>query len=356
MNKEKRDITILAIGDKADYDSYRKWHHAKASFLDHGFDYATTDYTRLLDGKMPRIKTENVIIFLFFPFSYWDSHIEHKNYRGIYANRVFYRKFVRFWDMVESRLKKQLAGKKVVFVNDPRLCGAYRDKLTVTRKLDEFRIPQSRLYNVSGVEEIRDKLSGGHEFFIKPRYGSMGKGITFLSRSGWQTNFIFKNNKIISRRSDHGWRFNDVTGKTGFLRQLLRDDFLIQKAVDPLILDGNKVDFRIYTFFNKVIYVYPRKNASGKVTTNISQGGQGDSGLLEILPGSLVSRAEKEAVRVSKALNINFAGIDIMPDKNLKDLYVLDVNVFSGLPGKKTFDLAECVAGELSKKGRVLFS
>jgi hypothetical protein len=45
----------------------------------------------------------------------------------------------------------------------------------------------------------------------------MGKGITYLSPLNWQTNFIFKDNRIISRRSDYGWRFRDITGNNAFL-------------------------------------------------------------------------------------------------------------------------------------------
>ena len=345
----KRDITILAIGDRADYDAYQKFDYEKPLFVRYGFDYATTNYMRFLDGKIPKIKTEQIIIFLFFPFSYWNKHIEHKNYRGIYGNRTFCEKFARFWDMVENKVKKEFAGKEILFVNNPHLCGAYRDKLTVIKKLAQFHIPQPRLYSISTIKGIQNKLISGHGLYLKPRYGSMGKGITFLSRFDWQTNFIFRDSKIISRRSDHGWKFRNITGNHEFLRQLLERDILIQEAVDPPILNGDKVDLRIYTFFDKVIYVYPRKNSLDKVTTNISQGGHGAPRLLRVLPEYMVNKAKREALRVSKALNISLAGIDIVPDRNSKEVFVIDVNVFSGFPKRRTFDLAARLAGELGQ-------
>lgn len=244
--------------------------------------------------------------------------------------------------MVENKVKKEFAGKEILFINNPHLCGAYRDKLTVIKKLAQFHIPQPRLYSISTIKGIQDKLISGHGLFLKPRYGSMGKGITFLSRFDWQTNFIFRDSKIISRRSDHGWKFRDI---------------LIQEAVDPPILNGDKVDLRIYTFFDKVIYVYPRKNSLDKVTTNISQGGHGAPGALRVLPEYMVSRAKREALRVSKALNISLAGIDIVPDRNSKEVFVIDVNVFSGFPKRRTFDLAARLAGELGqlREGGKLF-
>lgn len=185
--------------------------------------------------------------------------------------------------------------------------------------------------------------------FLKPRYGSMGKGITFLSRAKWETNFTFDKNKIISQRSDHGWIFNDITGNDKFLKKLLKEDILVQEAIAPPVLNGNIVDLRIYTFFNKVIYVYPRKNARNKITTNISQGGQGDPKLLKLLPKDFIKKAKREAVRVSSALNIGLAGIDIIPDRNYKNVHVIDVNVFSGFPKKKMFNIARRLARELDR-------
>lgn len=354
MNKIRRDISIIAVGDRVDHDSYQKFAHEKKSFLNYGFEYVATDYRRFLKGKIPQIKTKKIIIFLFFPFSYWNKNIEHKNYKGIYGNSTFYRKSVIFWDRVEQAARKHLSDKKIVFINNPQLCGAYRDKLAVIKKLTAAGISQPRLYVLSSVEAIQKKLTHGISFFLKPRYGSMGKGITFLTKSDWQTNFTFKNNKIISRRSDHGWKFSDVTGKHKFLKQLLKKDILIQEAVGPGILNGNMIDFRVYTFRNKVVYIYPRKNKLARITTNISQGGHGDPGILKMLPKSLIARVEKEAVKASRALNIDFAGIDIIPDRNFKQIYVVDVNVFSGFPKRRTFNLARCLTEELRKGKRVL--
>jgi len=349
MESKKRNITILALGDKCDFDAYRKFNRARPLFLKHGFDYLSANYQRFISGENLQIKTDKIILFLFFPHNYWNKYIEHRHYKGIYGNRGFYKKFLHFWNSVEKRLKKYPRNKKFIFINNPRLCAAYRDKLTVFKKSTRYHIPQPGLYKKIGLEEIRSKLARGRNFFLKPRCGSMGKGITFLSKDSWKTNFAFKRNRIISRRSDYGWKFNEVIGNFAFLKMLLAKDILVQEAVENLTLKGNKLDFRIYTFFNKAIYVYPRRNRINEVTTNISQGGRGDPQLLRLLPKGLVTKAIKAAEATAEALNIMLAGIDIIPGRNHKDVYVIDVNLFAGFPKRQTFDLAKEIAGKLSQ-------
>ncbi len=349
MGKIKERITILAIGDRVDHDSYKKFHKEKAFILKSGFDYASIDYERFLIRGAPLIKTKKVIVFLFFPFIYWNKYIEHKNYKGIYGNHSFYKKFVLFWNKVEKALKDSLLDKEVFFVNSPHFCGLYRDKIEVTRKFSHERIPDPRLYNIHSVKKLKNLLDKGHSLFLKPRYGSMGKGITYLTWSNWQTNFIFKNGKIISKKSDHGWKFRDITGNNAFLHKLIKKDILIEKAVDSLLLKKMKVDMRIYTFFNKVTYIYPRRNRADSITTNISQGAKGDPSILQRLPKDLVKKAKKLASKVSAVLGLNLAGMDIMMDSNLKDIYVIDVNLFPGFPKRKTFNLTQRMVRDLAK-------
>ncbi len=349
MSRLRRNIAILAVGDEPDYDSYLKFNQEASYCGRYGFDYYTVNYKQFLKGEVPPIQTDKIIIFFFFPFVYWDKHIEHKKYEGIYGNRTFCKKFIKFWNVIEKNIKEYFAAKEVLFINDPRLCGFIRDKINITNTLSEHHIPQPVLYKTLGIKEIQDKLATGTDFFLKPRFGSMGKGITFLSFSSWETNFNFRKGKIISRKSDHGWKFRHITGNNPFLKELLKHDILIQEAVDTPILYGNKVDLRIYTFFNKTLYIYPRENAPDKITTNISQGGVGDPALMKILPKHLIYRATSVAERLSSVLNIRLAGIDIIPDKHFEDVYVIDVNAFSGFPKRKTFNLSREMIKELSQ-------
>lgn len=348
----ENNTTILTIGDRPDFDSYRKAILEKKSFLKEGFHYKTASFAHFLDGKAPRIKTDRMIIFLFFPFRHWNQHIEHPTYQGVYGNQTFYNKFLKFWKSVERQIKHKYSDKEILFINDPKLSSRCRDKRRVSEILAKAGISQPRTYHRLGLREIQNKLDNGHKFFLKVRFGSMGKGITFLSRENWQTNFSFKNGKIESRKSDHGWEFSNVTGDYDFLKKLLKKDIIIQEGIDPLIIDGHMVDLRIYTFFNEVTYVYPRKNKPDKVTTNISQGGKGDKRLLKTIPKYLIEKAKKEAVKVSTALGLNLAGIDIIPDKNFKEVYVIDANAFAGFPKRRTFNLARHMATDLGQRLR----
>lgn len=358
MFQNKRNITILAVGDKSDFDSYAKFHKERVSFLKRGFKYATVSYAKFLKGRAPLIETKKVIIFLFFPYAYWNKNIEYKGYKGFYGGLSFSKKFSRFWNMVNRITKKTMPDKEICFINRPLLCGLYRDKLSVIKKLKRYKIQQPKLYRTFGLKHIYGLINCGHSFFIKPRCGSMGKGITFLSPCNWKTNFIFKNNKIISRISDHGWKMKGVTGNGSFLEKLIKNDVLIQEAVDSLVLEGYKLDLRIYTFFNKIIYVYPRKNRPDKIITNVSQGGQGDPRALKLLPNDQTDRAKKIASYVSGVLGLNIAGIDVMLGRSRNEVHVIDVNVFPGFPRSKAFNLTGRIAKELallSNKGELRF-
>ena len=350
MSKIKKNITILNIGDRADYDSYKKLHKEWRFVKNAGFKYVTTNYKRLLDKGLAQINTDKVIVFTFFPFWYWNKFIEFKGYKGIYGNRNFYKKFTKFWERVDKILKSSLEEKEVFFVNHPLLCGLYRDKKEVARRLYHSGIPTPKSHNAKSFKDLEKIINKGKNIFLKPRYGSMGKGITFLSWANWQTNFLYKDDKIISRVADKGWKFRDVTGNKKFINKILKKDITVEEDVNSLLIKEMKVDMRIYLFFNKVIYIYSRRNNAENITTNITQGAVGDPTILKQLPRHLVEKARKIAALASKALNLNLAGMDVMMNHNFRDVFILDVNVFPGFPKRRTFNLAQYMIKELRRK------
>ena len=339
MRKQK-DITVFTIGNKYDFDSFRKLHKARRLFKEKGLDYKTSTYDNLLKNRIPRFKTENIVIFPFFPFSHWNKHIEPKDYRGIYGARSFYNKFCRFYIRVDSAIQRNLKEKSLFFVNHPLSCSAWRDKLLVKNRLKDAKVPTPKTYKKSDLKKINNRLNKGDAFFIKPRFGSMGKGITYLSKNVCQTNFSYRKGKILSRKSDYGWSFRNIKDRPKFLKQLFKKDVYIEEAVKSKLINNKKFDLRVYVFLGRVVYVYSRINDADRVTTNISQGGKGMTRyFLRNLPKSLINKIEKTAIETAKALRIGLAGVDIVVDKNLKDVYVLDVNLFPGFPKKKTFNL-----------------
>lgn len=357
--KSNFHTTILAVGERADYDTFKKFNKEKRTFKEYGFDYVKANYKKLMYGKVPIVKSENILIFLFFPFSYWNRYIEHKNYAGIYGNRMFQKKFCKYLVKVDRQIKKIFSDKKIFFINEPYLCGLYRDKLLVLKTLSKAGIPTPKLYqDIRSIKQVHKLLEDGKRLFIKPICGSMGKGITYLSWKNWQTNFIFDDNRIISRLSDRGWQFRDITDNDRFLSRLIRKDVLIEEAIDPVVLGEMKIDLRIYVFFKKILYIYPRKNHINRVTTNISQGAKGAPEVLKLLPPRQLELSKKVARKTAEVLGLNLLGMDVVLDRNLKDIFVVDINVFPGFPKIRTFNLTHAIIKELSRlerNGKLIF-
>jgi len=351
--KKKKNTTILLVGDDKDFDSYQKLAREKRFIQQKGYAFASACYEQLLGGELPGIKTDKVIVFVFFPFNYWDKNIEYPGYRGLYGNQTFYRKFNRFARGVKLALKEYLPDKELLLINDPVLSSRYRDKIRVIRKLLKAGVSVPAHYRSKHTRQIKRQMQKGRKYFIKPRCGSMGKGITFLELGNWQTNFQFRKDKICNRMSDYGWKFHDITGKTKFLSALLHSKGLfLEEAIESLHIKDERVDFRVYLFLDKVMYVYPRRNDIDAVTTNISQGGKGSPEILEIIPENMISRIEKEVTKSLKALGLKMAGIDVIVDSALKEIYIVDINMFPGFPKKRTFNLPREMIKELIHRDR----
>jgi glutathione synthase/RimK-type ligase-like ATP-grasp enzyme len=209
-------------------------------------------------------------------------------------------------------------------------------------------------YDTRDYRKILKMVNSGKKLFIKVRYGSMGKGITYFEKNYWLTNFRFKNNRIVSRKSDYGWSFTDITENRKFLKVLLKQDVVVEDAVNPYLLKERKFDLRIYVAFGHVLYIYPRSNEYHKITTNISQGGRGeDKHFLENIPPKILERAKKNALKAAKAMGLNFAGIDVLPDVD-QNAIVIEVNSFPGFPSmvdrKRRFNLSKYLIGEITKQ------
>lgn len=346
MNK-----TLLAIGDNKDWDSFLKFRRQRHLLKRHGIAFALTDYESVLNDELPEITTGTVIIFLFFPFVYWDKHIEPEEYRGVYGNREFYTKLKKFWRTIDHKLRRHYRDKKICFINDPKNIPIERDKRATKRILSRNGTRVPRTYGIKNVSSMLKRLRAGEKFFIKPRFGSMGKGITYLEEDDWSTNFGFRKNRIVNRHSDYGWKFRNVTGNKAFLRQLLGKDMVIEEAVPCWLIHGRHFDIRCLVFFGKVIYMYPRSNTADKVTTNVSQGARNEKmRFLNDVPGPLAKKVKPAAVKAAKILSLDFAGVDLMLDPVKKEVVIIELNAFPGFPKVRTFNLARHVINEIGKK------
>jgi hypothetical protein len=223
MNK-----TLLAIGDMEDWDSYLKFYRQRRLLKKHNFDFATTDYDSILNGDCPSITSKTIIVFLFFPFVYWDREIEPKSYPGLYGNARFYSQLKRFWKAVAGKLAKHYEDRKIDFINSPVDIPTERDKKLTKQILTKAGVHTPRSYRIADVPSLLRLLRQGKKLFIKVRYGSMGKGITYLEQGRWSTNFALRGGRIVNRHSDYGWKFREVTGDRAFLKQLLTEDVIVE--------------------------------------------------------------------------------------------------------------------------------
>lgn len=341
--------TLIAIGDGKDWEAYLKFCKQRKLFRK-SIRFKKISYYQLFSGKLPNTRSEEVIIFLFFPFNHWDKYIEPKTYRGTYGNYSFYTKFADFWKGVGCRINNFYYNKKIHYINHPDTLATDRDKKLTKEILAKAKIPVPGNIKTRKITEIR-KLSKSRNLFIKVRCGAMGKGITYLTKDKWLTNFRFRNNRIFSRKSDYGWTFLDKTRNNGFLKELLKKDVIIEPEVKSFLIDGEKFDLRLYVSLGKVRYIYPRSNTKDAITTNISQGALGrDQDFLSKIPKHMLSYARKVSVKAVKALNLDFGGVDIIFNARTKKPIVLEINCFPGFPSPKRYNLSKELIHDIVKK------
>ncbi len=291
-------------------------------------------------------------ILLFFPYKYWDKNIE--IYQGdskVYGDNSFGRKFQKYFEKVEKAIKKKYSDKKIKYINPPDKSVMDRDKEETKKFFRHHDIPTPRSFNVKSLKELNKITKRGISLYVKPRFGAMGKGITYLSNDLIITNFLFQKGEIVSHSYDYHWRFHEIkdSDKDKFLKILLSRGFIFEEAIDPPIYRGRRSDFRVYCIYGKVSYYYARSTPAVSLVTNWSQGGKivQKRKLSQYISTAKLNQVKSLARKVAKELKLNYTGVDIIFSKDYKQIYSLEAHSFPGY--ERGFDLMDDLAKKIIK-------
>jgi len=346
---EKNRKTILAIGDKKDWDSYEKFIEQKDSLSNNLIGIEGASYEDVLEGRLPEIKSKSIVLLPFFPFDYWDRNIETKTHNEVYGNKGFYTRFRNFWQLFQSKIELAYGGNNIRYINPPKAICLERDKEETKGILAVKGIPVPKSFSARDADEILGMLEAGTRIYIKVRYGSMGKGISYFEKDKWMTNFDFENGRIVSRGSDYGWKFREVTRQREFLEELLKTDVVVEEAIESMRIDGRRFDIRFYVCLGEILRIYPRSNGADAVTTNISQGAKGESqDFIGKIPPDALEGAKVYAVESAHAIGLGLSGVDIILDSE-GNPFVLEANSFPGFPRRKDFNLSRSILERIEK-------
>ncbi|MFC1699298.1 RimK family alpha-L-glutamate ligase [Candidatus Omnitrophota bacterium] len=335
------------IAENRPYVSFGRFVKYARRLQKKGLELNIINYNQLLAGQVPRFTAARIRVVLFFPYQYWNHQIEIYPDDRVYGDLRFGQEFKVFFRRVRRALERYYPGKKIKYLNPPQACYLDRDKQATKDLLTKHAVPTPRSFKVSSLQDIQRLLDRGISLFLKPRFGSMGKGITYIDRENVISNFLFRKGRLISRQTDFNWRFNKIKDRENFLSRLLQRGFICEQAIPLPTFKGRRFDFRVYVMFGKVVYLYAK--SSEEMVTNWSQGGRIDKrrAILKAFPKSKVNLAKKLARQATQSMGLNFAGIDVIFSQDLKSAYVLEGNAFPGF--EKGFDLMKCLASSLTK-------
>jgi len=314
----------------------------------------TTNYKNVLTNDLPDVDSLHVIIVLFFPFQYWNKNIEvYDKDSRVYGDKDFGRDFEKFFQRIQKVISKKYRDKTIEYVNPPEASVLDRDKEECKKFFRKHKIPIARGYEVKNLKEIERILDRGISLYVKPRFGSMGKGISYLSNGLLITNFLFQKGKVISHPFDYNWRFHEITrpaDRNKFLSAMISRGFIFEEAIDPPVHKGRRSDFRVYCIYGKVLYYYIRSTPAVSLVTNWSQGGKIEQkrSFSKYISAANLKRVETLARKVARDLQMNYAGIDVIFSKDYKKIYVLEAHSFPAY--EKGYDLMDSLAQKVLKR------
>ncbi|MBU0665914.1 MAG: hypothetical protein KKB65_06535 [Nanoarchaeota archaeon] len=270
----------------------------------------------------------NVPVFITFPYSFWYESVEKKNV--MYGVSEFGKSIKQLTDNLAELIEEKFPN--AVYVNHPSSMFVERDKLGTKNllKTEGIKVPDDI---DKSVEAVVNEVYSGNPVYIKVRYGSMGKGISYLSQKKWTTNFNYDGKTIRNHSHDKDWKEIDITHDLYFLEQILEEDVVVEKAIINSVTNGFKFDMRARSIFGSCnpSFAYGRATSTQSIT-NVSQGAERISlqQVSEFVPKEKITEALNLINRSAGVLGLNYAGGDVLFQGDNFDPVILELNSFPG--------------------------
>ncbi|WP_298830859.1 RimK family alpha-L-glutamate ligase [uncultured Piscinibacter sp.] len=203
--------------------------------------------------------------------------------------------------------------------NDARAIERSVDKSMTSLLLHSAGVPTPPTWALESAAQaqriVMRESAAGHALVLKPLFGSQGKGLLLVGRVDGQHRPL-----------------PDLKGPYGSLAYL-------QRFVPPLTQPG--FDWRVLVIGGRAVTAM--KRVSAHWVHNVKQGAR-------CMPAELTDALAAVAETAARTLEMDYAGIDVLPAGTMDDLRVLEVNgvaAWQGLQRVTGFNIASAIVDDL---------
>lgn len=203
--------------------------------------------------------------------------------------------------------------------NDARAIERSVDKSMTSLLLHAAGVPTPPTWALESAAQaqriVMRESAAGHALVLKPLFGSQGKGLLLVGRVDGQHRPL-----------------PDLKGTYGSLAYL-------QRFVPPLTQPG--FDWRVLVIGGRAVTAM--KRVSAHWVHNVKQGAR-------CMPAELTDALAAVAETAARTLEMDYAGIDVLPAGTMDDLRVLEVNgvaAWQGLQRVTGFNIASAIVDDL---------
>ncbi len=291
-------------------------------------------YSQALSGN--GIIASGSPVMLCFPYSLWSYLVEKENV--LYGVREFGYSIRNLAEMLNDMTERRFPDAR--YVNRPLSILLERDKLKAKNLLSDKGVVVAQDIQ-KDIDAVLQQVEQGNSVYVKARYGSMGKGITYVSRDIWTTNFMYDGKRIWNHDHDAGWKEIDITGDKEFISRMLEEDVVVEKGVVNSKTNGLKFDLRARVLFGEAdpADAYGRGTNENSIT-NIVQGARMMSleEMERYVPREKIEEGVEVIRRSAGILGLNYAGGDILFEGDRFDPVFIEINSFPGVVDIEFFE------------------